>query len=189
MIQQENNMTTKKLYTTTALIALMALATPALANDGTATDAGAVHHHHHHHHHMTKQDKVDFEKLHALHKELYDIATAPQFDKKAYVSTSSQIEDVHNQLEKQHDRAVADKLSTMSQQDRAAWAGEYHEHDYQNAHGWQDAHGWHNGNGWTKNGHPVDWNDQGQDNDDIHGGFNHNAEENGSYDGQEIPNH
>lgn len=170
-----------KLFASTAAIALMALAAPAFAHDAPAGDAApAAAAHHHHHHHLTKQGKFDIEKLHALHKELYDIVTAPQFDKKAYVSTSSQIEDVHNQLEKLHDKAVADKLSTMSQQDRAQWAGEYHEHDYQNAHGWQDAHGWHNGRS-------VDWNES-HDNDDT-GSWSHRAEENGSFDGQPIPNH
>lgn len=169
-----------KLYTTTAIIALMTLAAPAFAHDGGAADTAAGHHHHHLH----KHDKAAFEKMHALHKKLHNIFVADKFDKQAFLATSAQLEHLRSQMERQHTEEFANKLSTMSQADREALAEKFHEH-------MMDHHdGWHDGKDWGhKDPNDEGWNDEAHDNDGNHINWSHNAEENGNDAGREIPNH
>lgn len=168
-----------KLYTTTAVIALMTLAAPAFAHD-SAADAAAVHHHHH----MHKHDKAAFEKMHALHNKLHNIIIANKFDKQAFIATSAQLEHLHSQLERQHTEEFANKLSTMSQADREAMAEKFREHMMDHRSGWHDGKDWGH-----KDPNDEGWNDEAHDNDGNHINWSHNAEENNTNGDREIPNH
>jgi hypothetical protein len=160
---QERNMKNIKLYAATALIALMALSGTASAHDGNMNDGANHPHMHKHMRGEFKKDKAAFEKMHALHKKLHDVVVADKFDKKAFISLSNQLEQLHSQMAKRHTQMFANKLAGMSQEERVRLAEKFHEHMMMPAHGgmmWERGHAGWSHDARSQNNLTNDWDRQ-----------------------------
>lgn len=125
------------LFTTTALAAALAVSGMAQADPGM----GGKHHRMGKHHerfqealkelpddkaklveeHFAKTreaHKAERQKLRGLYKELRELATAPQFDKTAYLTKSSEIDTLRSTLRKQRDESFATVASELTQKER-----------------------------------------------------------------------
>ena len=73
------------------------------------------------------KDKAAFKKMHALHEKLHAILAAKTFDKKAFLSASDQLEQLHAQLAHRHAQMFADKLAKLSPEEREEMVAHFHE--------------------------------------------------------------
>jgi hypothetical protein len=136
------------------LVALMALSGTASAHDMDKKDGAR------HHHKMCEagmkpsfmKDKADFKKMHALHEKMHAVLVAQKFDKKAFLSLSSQMGQIRSQMERRHAEAFANRAAKMSPEERIKMAERFHGHEQAHEHG---EGGWH---------HHIEW----------HGAHSHN---------------
>ncbi len=160
-------MKNSKWYAAVLLAALMALPGAASAHDmDKGMDKGGAGHHHHRHHPMMckpgdfKQDKADFEKMHALHEKLHAVLAASAFDKKAFLSLSGQMDKLRGQIAKRHAEAFANMAAKLSPEQREKMMRGFHMHE----HGEGDWHehgdaGWRHHGEWphNNNNQTHDW--------------------------------
>jgi|GEM_PF-4512873 Spy/CpxP family protein refolding chaperone len=143
------------LLLSTALITAPVMTTAAYAHDGG--DQGSCMHCEHEHLSEAKKEllhttfkklhesnKAVFEELHKLHKERHDILVAKTFNKAAYLSVTTKIDEKRAELEKSRAEAfasIADKFTPEERERLGHMMGHHHHHG-----GWRHA-GWKHGEG------------------------------------------
>ncbi len=131
-------MKNKKWCLVALLGGLFALSGAAFAHDMGKDGNGAAGGRHHHHmcdsapkkgnDQFCQKDEAVFKKMHVLHEKLHAVLAAKKFDKKAFISLTSQMEQLHSQIVMQHARAFADKLAKLSPEERERAVKEFHQH-------------------------------------------------------------
>ena len=151
-------MKNKNWYAVVTLVALLTLSGAAFAHD-MDKDGGR-------HHHMMcesggfKKDKAVFKKMHALHEKLHTVLVAPEFDKKAFLALSGQIEQLRSQMMKHHAEDFASRLAKMSPEEREKMMQDHH--GFQGHHKHRECHGHEHGDHTQRHNH-IEWNDHSDD--------------------------
>jgi len=101
-----------------------------------------------------KKDKALFGKMHDLHEKLHAVLVAKDFDKKAFLSLSGQMEQLHDQMMRHHAEAFASIAAKLSPEERKKMMGGFHEHGMDS---WEH-HGMH-----AQNSQPRSQNNQSND--------------------------